>query len=287
VPVGNTVKKVFLIMGNWKHVIADSGGSTTSWAFCGVGGSVEYRETTGLHPKSFLTRQPAELELLRQHLGDVTDVKLQFYGAGCAQPATQEAMAIRLKELGFGDVSVFPDTLGACRATCGTTPGTVAILGTGSILVEFDGQAIVNRVGGYGNLIGDEGSGFHFARLVLRDYLDRSPNLSVELQTLLSGIVGTFSEVLHKLALPEAQQWIARLGGKLAGLPLGDYHRSNLDAFLSAYLQQARSTDRILHVVGSYGYYQQEIVCRLLVEKGWQPGVILRNPIEQLVEFHR
>jgi glucosamine kinase len=274
-------------MGNWKYVIADSGGSTTTWAFCGTDGTVTYKETAGLHPKVVLNRQPEEFESLLEQLGTLSGETLYFYGAGCAQQVTQEAMAIRLKELGFGDVSVFPDTLGACRATCGTTPGTVAILGTGSILVEYDGQAIVHRIGGYGSIVGDEGSGFHFARLVLRDYLDDSPKIAGELRASVAGIVGTFSDVLHHLASPLAQQWIAGLGGQLAGLPLEEYHRANADAFLATYLRQVRGTTRNLNVVGSYGYYQQEIVCRLLVEKGWKSGTILRNPIEQLVEFHR
>jgi glucosamine kinase len=284
---GNTLKKVFLIMAIWKHIIADSGGSTTTWAFCGTDGKVTYLETPGMHPKVVLSWQLADWNALRETLGSLTGETLFFYGAGCAQQATQEQLAVLLRPAGFETVSVFPDTLGACRATCKTQAGVVAILGTGSILVEYDGKAIVNRIGGYGSMIGDEGSGFHFGRLVLRDYLNASSDMPQELRGIIREIVGESSDVLRELASPGAGQWIAQLGSRFSQLELESYHRNNLEAFLAIYLDQLKNPSQTVNVVGSYGHYQQKILHDLLAERGWKSGTVLRNPIEQLVEFHR
>lgn len=269
-------------MGNWKHVIADSGGSTTTWAFCHVDGTVTYRHTAGLHPKTFLNWQQPELEKLRSELDNLPAGKLWFYGAGCSQEMVQESMKLLLLALGFESVEVFPDTLAACRATCGQDPGLVAILGTGSVLIEYDGKKIVNRIGGWGSIIGDEGSGFHFARLVLRDYLGGVPGLPEEV----GNVLGTPTFVLQQLASPAAQQWIAGLAGRLAEIPLPKLHKANLNAFLAISIPQVKSEFRTMNVIGSYGFHQQVLLEELLSEEGYRQGVVTRDPIKQLVGFH-
>lgn len=49
----------------------------------------------------------------------------------------------------------------------GTEPGLVLIAGTGSIAMARDAQGIRTRVGGWGYMIGDEGSGFDLGRHAL------------------------------------------------------------------------------------------------------------------------
>jgi N-acetylglucosamine kinase-like BadF-type ATPase len=43
-------------------------------------------------------------------------------------------------------------------------PGSVIIAGTGSIMLGKDSQGKIHRVGGFGRLIGDEGSGYHIGK---------------------------------------------------------------------------------------------------------------------------
>jgi glucosamine kinase len=270
-------------MTGWKHIIADSGGSKTSWAFCAYDGGVRYVETRGLHPKLALNGTFAWEELAAQ-LGEVSGTPLYFYGSGCGRETIRQQMTLRLADLGFGEVSVFPDTLAACRATCGHEPGVVAILGTGSVLVEYDGSEITNRIGGYGSLIGDEGSGFHLARLVLRAYLNGE--LSATDRAAVSAIVGTPYEVMAQLASPSAQEWIAGLARALSELPLETYHTANLDAFLTLYLAQVRGPGKTMNVVGSYGDRYAGLLAGMLAGRGWKMGAVIRTPIQQLTEFH-
>jgi hypothetical protein len=270
-------------MAGWKHIIADSGGSKTSWAFCARDGSVDYIETNGLHPKLALNGT-FDWEALGNRLGNISGTTLYFYGSGCGRETIREQMAARLLDLGFSEVFVFPDTLAACRATCGNEPGVVAILGTGSILVQYDGSEITNRIGGYGSLVGDEGSGFHFARLVLRSYLNGE--LSGDREMAVSDVVGDRGEVLAQLASPSVQEWIAGLGKQLSGVPLQEYHSENLGAFLSLYLAQVAGNRKTMNVVGSYGVHHLELLTDLLRAAGWEIGRAIRNPIEQLTDFH-
>lgn len=268
-------------MSNWKHIIADSGGSGTSWAFCGKNGEVTIVHSASLHPKFLLGRDYTYLQQLVQSIGPISGERLYFYGAGCGQESVREQLKDILLKLGFGDVELFPDTLGACRAMCGNEPGVVAILGTGSVLLQYDGKTIVNRYGGFGSIIGDEGSGFHFARLVLRDYLNGMLPLSG-----LENVLGTHGEVMSRLASPDAQNWIATLAGKLSDFPLRSFHERNLRAFIDMYLIPFFPEKTQMHVVGSYGFYQQEVLAGCLNDSGRMIGKVVADPLKELVLFH-
>lgn len=282
----NTRKKVFLIMTSWKHIIADSGGSTTTWAFCGMNGNVKSLETRSMHPKFLNAWTDTDWLALKTELGDDLKAPLYFYGAGCSQPTVQAVMKERLERLGFESPSVYPDTLAACRATCGKTAGLVAILGTGSVLLEYDGNQITNRVGGFGSLIGDEGSGFYFARLVVKDYLTTSSSMHLFLRNQLQETMGSPAEVLARLASADAQVWLNELGARFKGIELSDYHRRNLNEWLDVSLPALKTNSTQLSIIGSYGFSQRELLGQLLEERSLILKTVCKNPMEGLVKFH-
>jgi len=69
-------------------------------------------------------------------------------------------------------VKVIPDAEAALAAAFGGDPGIVVISGTGSIAWGKDESGKVIRAGGYGYILGDEGSGFWIGREALRIALD-------------------------------------------------------------------------------------------------------------------
>lgn len=284
--VRNTRKKVFLIMASWKYMIADSGGSTTTWAFCGSDDGVKLLETRSMHPKFLNSWTDNDWQLLKDGLGDNLKGQLFFYGAGCSQPAIQAAMVERLERLGFESPRVYPDTLAACRATCGTNSGMVAILGTGSVLLEYDGRQITGRVGGFGSLIGDEGSGFYFARLVVKDYLTASSEMNILVRNQLKETIGSSAEVLARLASADAQVWLNELGSRFKNIDLSDYHRRNLNEWLDTSLPALKGDSTTLSVIGSYGFSQRELLSQLVQERSMTLGVVCKNPMNGLIDFH-
>ncbi len=85
--------------------------------------------------------------------------ELIFYGAGCAN----EYKTIHLRTILFHhfpntNIRIYSDLIGACHALCGTNPGWVAILGTGSASCLYDGQQMTIATPSPGYLLGDEGS---------------------------------------------------------------------------------------------------------------------------------
>src|SRR3990167_9712158 len=88
-------------MASWKYIIADSGGSNTSWAFCNNNTVVKLLETRSMHPKFLHSWTENDWRSLKKKLGDDLSGRLFFYGAGCSQPAVQTTMVERLVRFGF------------------------------------------------------------------------------------------------------------------------------------------------------------------------------------------
>lgn len=268
-------------------MVADCGGTSTNWAFCYNDGRVVQAETQSMHPKYLLDWNTERREKLRAQLPEDISAPLFFYGSGCTNADIAGRVQEVLVRMRFPEVVVYPDTLGACRACCGNSGGSVAILGTGSVLLDYNGSEITKRTGGWGSLIGDEGSGSHFGRLVLRSFLrEADVETSPEAQQL-QLLIGTQEQVLSHLAAPKAQKWIATIGTKVAALPLVEIHRENIRAFLSTHISDARLlVDQTLHVVGSYGWAQQQLLEEELKRVGLQLGPVIKSPLEKLVNYH-
>ena len=155
-------------------LLADSGSTKTHWALVHQGQTREL-STEGLNPR--LTDESAFLLILRQVRQDLVCGNplnaIFFYGAGCGTQQMQQHVGQLLKEVfPKADVAVEGDLLGACRAACGRDPGVVGILGTGSNACFYDGQTIVRQRVSTGFILGDEGSGNHIGRMLLKDYLE-------------------------------------------------------------------------------------------------------------------
>jgi hypothetical protein len=263
---------------NAKYIIADSGGSSTNWGIVLGNNEVSYIQTDSLHPKYALSGNYSFENLQNQFKG--MNVPLYFYGAGCAGEEVQKEMQILLLQLGFSVVRVYPDTLAACRALYGNQPGWVAILGTGSVLVQYDGLQIVKRVGGYGSLVGDEGSGFYFGKLLVRYLL-----LNEEWKEEWIALFRSKEFILSKLADPEAQKWISGLGQETAKMDFEFLHRKNAELFAELYCLPVPELKR-LSFIGTYGHEQKDVFMQVLESHSIEVEKELSSPLKDLVEYH-
>ena len=88
--------------------------------------------------------------------------------AGVDRPQDAEAVRGIMRRIGFkARTVVVNDALVALVAGAGDTPGVVIIAGTGSIAYGRDAAGRAARAGGWGYLLGDEGSGFWIGRRAL------------------------------------------------------------------------------------------------------------------------
>ena len=165
-----------------KYLIGiDGGGTKTDCAVADLSGKI-IRQTAG-KPSNFLVIGVEEaleniFALIEENLfqleGDFSDVKQIVIGvAGAGRE--EDAM---LLEKGFKDysdqegvhfkgVKVVSDAHIALEGAFPDSAGCILIAGTGSILFGKDEKGVIHRVGGFGRLIGDEGSGYSIGRKAL------------------------------------------------------------------------------------------------------------------------
>ncbi|MFZ3264664.1 MAG: BadF/BadG/BcrA/BcrD ATPase family protein [Terriglobales bacterium] len=85
--------------------------------------------------------------------------------AGAARPEIAAKLRGLLAELNPKlDIEVFGDTVIALQAAFGSSPGVIAIAGTGSVVYGRDATGCTARAGGWGFAISDEGSGHWIGR---------------------------------------------------------------------------------------------------------------------------
>lgn len=159
----------------------DGGGTKTDCAIADLSGKI-IRESSG-RPSNFLVVGVEEaveniFALIEENLfaleGDFADVKQIVIGVAGAGREEDAA----LLEKGFKDyadqegihfkgVKVLSDAHIALEGAFPASAGCILIAGTGSILFGKDEGGNIHRVGGFGRLIGDEGSGYSIGRKAL------------------------------------------------------------------------------------------------------------------------
>ncbi|MES2779345.1 MAG: hypothetical protein V4651_05545 [Bacteroidota bacterium] len=158
-------------------LIADSGSTKTEWVLLEQQRVVAELYTQGINPYFQTVEQITTViteELLPQL--PITDAPLVthlfYYGAGCSSPAKCDMVHLPLTQtFAKAIVEVDHDLLAAARAACGTNRGIAAILGTGSNSCLFDGKNIIANQPSLGFILGDEGSGGHIGKELLKQFV--------------------------------------------------------------------------------------------------------------------
>ncbi len=127
-----------------------------------------------------INRQIAGEEMLAARLSEVVEHVLHNHGlvradvlvaggAGLGRAREQRSLEHILKSHGLADlIIVRSDAEIALWGALSGLPGVVVIAGTGSIVYGKNEKGKVYRAGGYGYVIGDDGSGFWIGRAGLR-----------------------------------------------------------------------------------------------------------------------
>lgn len=155
-------------------LLADSGSTKTKWLLRERGVDVASMQTQGINPmhqSEEVIRDILEKEL-REWLGGRKIERVEFYGAGCAEMSSCEALRQMVSHAtGCGDVIVASDIVGAAKGLLGSERGIACIIGTGANSVLWDGEKVVSNVHAGGFILGDEGSGAVLGRRLVSDFV--------------------------------------------------------------------------------------------------------------------
>ena len=271
-------------------VVVDSGSTKTCWV--GLDKAEKFEVVTqGLNPR--LTDDETLKTVfgqVRQQMAEEVEA-LYFYGAGCGTDAVQQ----RMKELlaaSFGQacIEVNGDLLGACRASSGNKAGLVGILGTGSNLCYYDGRKIARQRVSTGFILGDEGSGNHIGRRLLKDYLEE--RMPQHISSLFHEEYGyTTDQFIDRIyRQPYPNRFLASL------VPFAARHRGEeyivrvLEECFGAFFAQMDYFEDYrqlpMHLVGGMVATFEQELCRTAVNHGIILGNTVPDPSEHLLCYH-
>lgn len=150
----------------------DAGGTKTTMALADRIGAVQgVVRTSGINPFD----QPAWRRLFEELLAKADGAKERIVHACFGMPGFGEVEAISAEQTAAIDewrasipVSIMNDVEVAFVGAFGPRPGILLLAGTGSMVWARDDTASALRIGGWGELIGDEGSAFWLGIEALR-----------------------------------------------------------------------------------------------------------------------
>src|SRR5262249_28507779 len=189
------------------HVLGiDAGGTKTLCLLADEHGTVvgEGRGPgANLHVAGELELEKVVHEVMEQAIGDRAIVPAAICLGIAGVDREDEARTVRaiMRRIGYKSRTlVVNDALIALVAAAGDAPGVVIIAGTGAIVYGRNGAGEAARAGGWGHMIGDEGSGYWIGREALSAVMRASDGRGPETQ--LSGEILAHFEVEDVSRLP-------------------------------------------------------------------------------------
>lgn len=278
-------------------LVADSGSTKTDWRLSQSDGRILQFATEGFNPYYVSTDamvQVLRLQLLPQlEAAGVSRIdQVYFYGAGCANEEKCSQVAEALREgLPVARTAVYSDLLGAARALCGNKPGIAAILGTGSNSCFYDGELIAAARPSLGYVLGDEGSGAHLGKQLLRAFLyeDMPADLAKRMKERFDLDKASALENIYRRPLPN--RYLASFAKfiyqNIESPFMSDLAAGSFRAFFDTHICRYENYRSLkFNCTGSVGFYFSNILRRVSEEKGIAPGIITETPIAGLALYH-
>jgi glucosamine kinase len=275
-------------------IIADSGSTKADWKLISNNKVVKTIRTMGFNP-FFHTEKIIVDELTKcfQNELDVNDVsKVHFYGAGCSSEDRNQIIQTALTSFFPNSKNeVYHDILASARATCGNNPGIACILGTGSNSCAYDGIDITDNLPSLGFMLGDEGSGSSFGKLLIRKIFYRE--LSEDLLELFNSKYKLSKEdILDSLYnKPHVNVFLAKFSefySENQNHPqVKKMVKTVFTEFFECHIVKYKNHDTYpIHFVGSIGFIFRPILEEVAKDFKVNLGVTIKNPIDSLVNFH-
>jgi glucosamine kinase len=275
-------------------LVADSGSSKTDWVLASDKQQPVKFSTVGLNPY-FLTEKEIvkiiqeQAPVMVNHFPLIEEI--YFFGAGCSNPDKREIVSNAISQLfPRAFISVDSDLLGSAYATCGQHKGLVCVLGTGSNISFFNGEDVDAGKHGLGYILGDEGSGTWFGKALITHYL---------YGTMPAGVADKFNstfgitkdKVIENVYLKRGgNSYLASFARFLSDIKDTEYGRTTLHEGLLAFIETNIKSypdyhQYTCHFVGSIAYFFSEELKVLCSANEISVGKIIRQPIDELLNF--
>jgi N-acetylglucosamine kinase-like BadF-type ATPase len=276
-------------------LLADSGATKCEWCLAETKKRTQTVFTQGISPYFLDTTQIETIlrtELLPNFKKTPVIDAVYYYGTGCSNPGNIKIVKKAIAKVFPGtQIEVTDDVTGAARALCKDEKGMACILGTGSSACYYNGKKIVKNSPGLGYVLGDEGSGTWLGRKVLQYYLYNTfdEELRYKFDAKYATTRAEILENVYKKPLPN--RYLASYTLFLAE-NRGHYMVENIiedglnDFFFTHLCKYTESWKLPIHFVGGVSFAFSDIITDLCQSYEFEQGIILKNPMEGLIQYH-
>jgi N-acetylglucosamine kinase-like BadF-type ATPase len=276
-------------------LIADSGSTKSEWGILS-GHDTEFIRTQGISPY-FLNTDQIKILLQQELLPGIPDPadisEIYYYGTGCTAPGTISIVFNALTVLfPAATIHITYDLLAPAHALCGGNKGIACILGTGSNSCYYNGEKVEKNIPGLGYILGDEGGGAYLGKMIIAEFL--YGNLDEELDRVFEERFGidkdTLLEKVYSSSLPNRFLALFSLFfSEHRGHPaIEKLLKQGLDDFFTKHIMKyAESKNVPIHFTGSIAWAYRDILLELCKNHGFQLGKIVKEPMKDLVNYHR
>ncbi|MDO5510901.1 MAG: ATPase [Weeksellaceae bacterium] len=276
--------------------IVDSGSTKSDWVVLENDFEEVFRANTiGFNPY-FINSEEIEQELRKNE--DLMGVaerleKVFFYGAGCSSESLRKVVQVAFDKVFVNAKNVIDhDLKAAAYAAYDGKPAVVCILGTGSNSCYFDGESIYEATPSLAYILGDEGSGNHLGRELVKAYFtnklpenlhkafDERYNLSIEKlnknvydNKFANAYLATFSRFVADY---KSEPFIMQI-----------IYRCLSDFFYAQVLPYPQIKEAEINFIGSVAHYYEDTLRAVAAEYNLRVGEIVTKPINNLVRYHK
>ena len=271
-------------------LIADSGSTKTHWLIKSLNGESREFYTQGLNPYFISTQDVVAIlnkELTEHECAGISSV--EFYGAGCKADDKCKLIELAFSQvLANADIKVNSDLLGSAIALFPNGKGVACILGTGSNAAVFNNFQFTDSIQSLGYVLGDEGSGNYFGKILLRDFFQNIMPIDISKKFAREFDID-YNQVLNSIYKePFANRYLARFSVFLSS-NRGEYYIENMlsegfQAFVNSQLSTLKFNKSEMEVafVGSIAYHFRDVLTDVLFKNGYRIASIIKEPMEGL-----
>ncbi len=276
-------------------LIADAGSTKTTWMMLNNERMIIGKfESGGLNPTVFdpetMSKNIARNNEILQHAHYIKNIYM--YASGVDDEAAREKLEKVLSSIfDKANISIYSDMLAAARATAGNDPGLVSILGTGSNSCYYDGKEIVKSIGYMGYLLMDDASGNWFGKQLLRDYFFKRMPKQTRQQFKAEYKINSDKVLTSLYQTTQPNTYLASFAPFMKQHYKSKYIKDLLYRGFEKFVTQELAAyeqyrELPLHFNGSIAYVFQKELLEVIEKHGLTPGKIVKNPVQDLIDFH-
>jgi N-acetylglucosamine kinase-like BadF-type ATPase len=275
-------------------LIVESGATKANWVLLSGPDCIFNEQSPGLNPY-FLTddEMKDQFRFIKSKLPESPHF-IYFYGTGCGAEDQKDRVS-KILGIVFNPVTppvVDTDIIAAARSIGKRKNGLVGILGTGSNACLVKNGHIVAMAGGFGFILGDEGSGASLGLTLLRCWLNQE--MPAEIQSLVKEELHLKKEEIFQAVYknPFPSRYLAQFA------PFFFKHKEHwwikevvkqqFNLFVKRYFLGLikENQDLKVYFIGSVAYFFETIIAEVLLENKLNLGGIVKDPMAGLIQFH-